>query len=130
MGYSIYLIDRTSDISSDTLKYVVDRLPSRLGPYEGLRRDQSWGYSMKCDVSHKSRGWHGYISVSGSFKMSGEWALDMVLSIQQILQSRGYKIEVYSTDFGFYKRSIAEWIGDLDDDIDESCYGEPFWESD
>lgn len=112
MGYSIYLIDRNKPITEELVDDIIaNELPKRLMGYFPNYK-QSWGWSMKTDLKIKEKsGGHKYLSVSGSFGGSGEWALDMVVVFQQLLQRKGYLIEIFSNDFGFCNKDLYDWLG-------------------
>lgn len=127
MGYSINLIDRTKSITEEIFNNTVKQLPKRLlfkfddSKLEGSKQD--WGWSVRTDLSLIDNKGINYISVSGSFGISGKWALDMVISLQQLLQRQGYKIEIFSTDFGFSNKELYEWMGyDSEELIEEEQF--------
>jgi hypothetical protein len=114
MGYSISIIDRSKSITEKVLDITIKQLPKRLSSKGETMPSskQSWGWSLRTDVSlRKNQNGIEYVNVSGSFGGSGEWALDMVVALQQLLQRQGYQIEIFSTDFGFCNKVLYAWMG-------------------
>lgn len=112
MGYSIYLVDKEKPITEDILDEIVmsDSFPDRLkGP---IFSKQGWGWLTRCDLTIREKDNISFLNVSGSFGISGKWATDMVVVLQQMLQKRGHKIEIYSSgyDFAFENKEIEEWL--------------------
>lgn len=111
MGYSIDLIDREKSIDEKTVDKIIKKLPKRLLGHFGGSKEQ-WGWSLRTDLKlDENKNGIKYLSVSGSFGGSGEWALDMVVALQQLLQREGHKIEIFSTDFGFCNKKLYTWLG-------------------
>ena len=109
MGYSIYLIDREKSITTEVVDEIIKQLPNRLLGF-GSGSKQSGGWKLVTDLSIREKTKQNYLIVSGSFSVSGKWALDMVVAFQQLLQRKGYKIEIFSTDFGFCNKELYEWM--------------------
>ena len=112
MGFRLHLVDRNKSITKEIVKHIIENeMPKRLkGVFPS---EQDWGWSLVNDltVEHNKENNISYLDVSGSFSVSGQWALDMVLFFQQALQKRGFHIEVESEDFGFRNLEIYEWLG-------------------
>ena len=114
MGYSIYLIDKNKSITEELVNELIPLLPKRLAHvYNGAVHKQSWGWSLVTDLSINKNNTKNisYLVISGSFGISGKWALDMVVSFQQLLQRKGFIIEIYSSDFGFCNKKLYKWLG-------------------
>jgi hypothetical protein len=106
MGYSIDLIDRNKSITQEVLDDCVKQLPTRLF-VDGKDRKHLWTDIRICENPKKI----SFLCISGSFSISGEWALDMTVSFQQILRRKGYDIEIFSHDFGYVNIELYKWMG-------------------
>lgn len=110
MGYTIHLIDRRRSITREVILEAFKLLPERLlGEWP---TEQDWGWSYVTDIAvYENPDGYKYVTVFGSFSISGKRALDMVVSLQQILQHMGFQIEIFSIDFGFVNRRLYQWLG-------------------
>jgi hypothetical protein len=114
MGYLISIIDKNKSITQEIINECVKELPSRLF-FDGKSRTY---LKTNFDI-HNSETNIRYLNISGSFTMSGDWALDMTLAMMLLLQNRGYNIKIYSLDFGFINRDLYEWLGHSARELDK-----------
>jgi hypothetical protein len=106
MGYSIYLIDRNKSIEMEDFCKACCVLPDRL-------KDPVLGcYVTDLSLVDYIKKEHFYVSVSGSYSISGNMADEMSLTMKENLDKLGYKIDRYSDpyEFDMNENNIKEWI--------------------
>lgn len=89
MGYSLYIYDQETSIRETDYHEAIDNLSdfNKAGLMGQPVCDHSW--SDKC------------ISISGSFGVSGQYALGFTLNLIMNLLDLGYKPRLVSRDFGY-----------------------------
>ncbi len=90
MGYAFYIVSPEKQITTEDYENVLDNL----SPFNkhGMLGNHP------CDVGLHEK---GYISVSGSFSISGKYAEGFVLNVVMNLLKLGYIPKVLSSDWGY-----------------------------
>lgn len=95
MGYSFYLISKAKDFTEKDFEAAL----SNLSPFN---RGGDLGI-LRCDVFFNVK----YITISGSFGISGKYAEGFVMDLLLCFQELGYKIKVLSKDWSY--GSDSDW---------------------
>lgn len=102
MGYSFYIASTTKPISLDDFQYVITNL-SKFNK-NGLHGE------MACDFFLEGQ---GYLTVAGSFGISGKYAEGFVLNVVVLLINLGHIPKVLSHDWEYGTKEEWEWFDSI-----------------
>lgn len=108
--FVISLIDTKHPLTESVLESALKFLPKRLHGEHPEKDEVGWMYATNLTIAKNKYG-VDYVQVYGSTTTQGIYALDMALSLQQILQYLGFRIEVFSIEFGFVNKRLYRWLG-------------------
>jgi hypothetical protein len=111
MGYSIYLISKEKGISQKDF----DTAMSNLSNFN----QKGYAGFPPCDITFKKQ----YITVSGSFGLSGKYAEGFVLNLLMCLLDLDYKPKVISRDWEYGTQEDFDWLENCDKLPCYNCQG-------
>jgi hypothetical protein len=98
MGYAFYLISKEKEISQKDF----DLAMSNLSKFN----QEGYMGTPPCDIDFRGK----FITISGSFGVSGKYAEGFVLNLLMCLLDLDYKPRVLSRDWEYGTREDWEWL--------------------